>query len=193
MARHHRLYPRDRITLSETIEGWLVVSSIILAVYLIKTDTIAAVVSHVSQFGIIGSFFEGFFFTSVLTTAPAIAAILASAAYVPVWELALVGAFGAVCGDLLVFRFVQSRLADHIVRVAFSPRLMRLGMRLARGPLWWLPFIGGALLIASPFPDEIGLVMMGLSHMTLGRFIPIVFLANAGGIYLMALAAQNLL
>jgi len=54
------------------------------------------------------------------------------------------------------------------------------------------PVIGGMLIIVSPLPDEIGLVMLGMSHLSLMRFVPLSFAANAGGIYLIALAAQRL-
>lgn len=192
MAVRHRHFPRDTIPLSETVEAWGLFTSIFATIVLIKTDAISYLVSHVSEFGVIGSFVEGFFFTSIFTTAPAIVSILESALYVPAWELAVVGGIGAVCGDLLVFRFVQSSLVEHILRMAFHPKVMRLGRMIASGPLWWLGPLGGALVIASPLPDEIGLLMMGLSHIRLSQFIPLSFAANAGGIYLMALAAQNL-
>lgn len=192
MTVRHRHFPRDTIPLSETVEAWTLVASIVLAVYLIKSDLISTIVVHTTQFGVVGSFVEGFFLTSVLTTIPAIVAILGSAAYVPAWELALVGGLGAVCGDLLVFRFVQSKLVEHILRVALHPSVMKIGARIAAGPLWWLGPLGGVIVIASPLPDELGLLMMGLSHIRLYQCILLFYLANAGGIYLIALASQNL-
>ncbi len=190
VARRH--FPRNKIPLSATSEAWVVVASIALAVWLMKSGSIAMVVAHTSQFGLVGSFIVGLFFTSILTTAPAIVAIFESAAYVPAWELAVIGGIGAVCGDLLVFRFVKSRLVEYILRVTLHPKVRRLGARIASGPLWWLGPLGGAVIMASPLPDELGLLMMGLSHIRLIQFIPIAFAANAAGIFLMALAAQRL-
>jgi len=192
MASRHRHFPRDRIFLSETVEAWVFIASILSAVWLIKTNALTVIIASTAQFDVVGSFIEGLLFTSVLTTAPAIVAIIGSASYVPAWELALIGGAGAVCGDLLVFRFVRSRLVEHILRAMFSPWMLRLGARIASGPLWWLGPLCGTVVIASPFPDEIGLFMMGLSHIRLIQFIPLAFAANAGGIFLMALAAQSL-
>ncbi len=191
MAIRHRHFPRSSIPLSETVEAWTLIASVVLAVYLIRSDLISVIVAHTTQFGIAGSFIEGFFFTSVLTTIPAIVAIIESATYVPAWELALIGGFGAVCGDLLVFRFVQSSFTEHMLRAVFHPKLMRLGTRIASGPLWWFGPLLGVLVIASPLPDEIGLLMMGLSHIRLIQFVPLAFIANAAGIYMIATAAQN--
>ncbi len=188
----HRHFPRNSIPISETVEAWLLVAGIALAVYFVKSDLLSTAVAHAAQFSLVVSFVEGFFFTSILTTTPAIVAILESAAYIPAWKLALVGGIGAVCGDMLVFRFVQSKLVEHILRVVFHPRVMRFGARVAAGPLWWLGPLCGTLVIASPLPDEIGLLMMGLSHIRLIQFIPLSFIANAGGIYIMAIAAQRL-
>ncbi|MCE9541018.1 hypothetical protein K8R03_00475 [Candidatus Kaiserbacteria bacterium] len=191
--RLHRHFARNSIPLSETLEAWLFVASIVLAVVLIKSDSIAQLVAHTKDFGAIGSFIEGFFFTSMLSTVTAIAAILETARFVPAWELALVGGFGAVCGDLMLFRFVRSRLVEHILKAALSPGVRRFGRAVAAGPFFWLGPVCGALVIASPLPDELGLLMMGLSHIRLGYFILIAFVANAGGIYLMALAVQSTL
>src|SRR3989304_3240061 len=46
---------------------------------------------------------------------------------------------------------------------------------------WLIAFLG-ALVIASPLPDELGLMMMGFSKMRTLFFIPISFLLNSLGI-----------
>lgn len=188
---YHRHFPRSSIPLSETLEAWTLVLSIIAAAWLVGSGLIPELVEHTSNFGLIGSFIEGFFFTSILTTIPAIVALIESARYVSPWELALVGGFGAVCGDFLIFRFVRSRLVEHILKTALNPRVVRFGESLSSGPLWWLGPLGGIIVIASPLPDEIGLVMMGLSRIGLWQFAVLSFVANSGGIFLMALAAQH--
>lgn len=193
MAQRHRHFPRNKIPLSETVEGWLLVLSIGVSIWLLKTDIVATVLRQVDGAGLVfSSFLEGFFFTSMLTTPPAIIAIAESASYIAAWKLALIGATGAVCGDLLVFRFVQSRLVERILSAALQPRVLRFGSVIARSPLWWLSPLCGVLIIASPLPDEIGLVMMGLSSIRFTTFVPLSFAANAAGIFAIALTAQRL-
>jgi len=53
---------------------------------------------------------------------------------------------------------------------------------------WTLPVIG-AIIIASPFPDEIGVSLMGISKMKTYQFILISFLLNAIGIFLVVSAS----
>ena len=193
MVQRHPHFPRNKIPLSETVDAWLLVVSIALSIWLFKTDVIAQLLKQVSESGlIVAVFFEGFFFTSILTTPPAIIAIAESAASIAAWKLALIGAAGAVCGDLLVFRFVKSRLVEDLLSAVLHPRVLQWGRVINRGPLWWLGPICGALVIASPLPDEIGLVMMGLSSIRFFTFVPISFAANAVGIFMIALAAQSL-
>ena len=191
MAQYHRHFPRNKIAFLETLEAWILIASVFVAVWLIRTDAISWLIVHTTDFSIIGSFVEGLFFTSLLTTAPAIVAIYKSASYIPAWKLALIGGAGAVCGDLLIFRFLKSRLVEHILKVALHPKIVGIARAISHGPFSWLGYISGAIIIASPLPDELGLFMMGLSSIRLIQFIPLAFAANAVGIYLMALAAQH--
>ena len=55
---------------------------------------------------------------------------------------------------------------------------------------WLIPFMG-ALVVASPLPDEIGLAMMGFSKIRTSLFIPISFLLNFLGILVIGFIAKN--
>ncbi|MDP3800322.1 MAG: hypothetical protein Q8Q90_02755, partial [bacterium] len=55
---------------------------------------------------------------------------------------------------------------------------------------WFTPFLG-ALIIASPFPDELGLVLMGLSKTNTKVFIPVSFGLNFIGILIMGLLLRR--
>ena len=54
---------------------------------------------------------------------------------------------------------------------------------------WLIAFLG-ALIIASPLPDELGLTMMGFSKIKTSLFIPISFLLNSLGILIIGLIAK---
>lgn len=178
------------IPMAITREAWILVASSLLSVWLLKSGAMGAFVENAAEFEEISSFLAGVFFTSILTAAPAIVTLAELGQHLAPWKVALFGGMGAVCGDVLIFKFLQSPLADYIIRVAFSPRLRRMGARLAKGALWWVAPLLGAILIASPFPDEIGLLMMGLSGMRLRSFMVLAFTLNAVGIYFIAAAAQ---
>ena len=50
----------------------------------------------------------------------------------------------------------------------------------------------GALIIASPLPDELGLAMMGVARIKLRVLIPISLVLNFAGIVLIGLIANAL-
>lgn len=189
-----RMHPhKHAIPLAVTHEAWLVVLGLALSFFLIESDVVARLALFAAESATLVSFGVGIFFTSILTTTPAIVAFAELGNYLSPLHLALVGGVGAVCGDLIIFRFVRSPLAQYIVRSASHPRLRRLGSLLARGPLWWVVPMLGALIIASPFPDELGLIMMGLSNMRLLAFVPLAYVMNALGIFIIASTGQALL
>jgi len=52
---------------------------------------------------------------------------------------------------------------------------------------WSLPIIG-AFIIASPFPDEIGVALMGLSKIKNYQFVLLSLLLDIGGVFLLVSA-----
>ena len=186
-----KTHPRA-IPVTVTLEAWILIASTLLSIWLAKSDIIGTFIGHAAEFEEISSFIAGIFFTSVLTTTPAIITLGELGQHIAPWKVALFGAAGAVSGDILIFRFLHSPLANYIIRIAFSLRLRRMGVALEKSALWWVAPLVGAIIVASPLPDEIGLLMMGLSGMRLGSFIVLTYVMNAAGIYIIAITAQAL-
>lgn len=57
---------------------------------------------------------------------------------------------------------------------------------------WSIAFLG-ALVIASPLPDELGLMMLGFSKIKTSFFVPISFLLNFLGILVIGLIAKAIM
>src|SRR3990167_10972742 len=89
--------------------------SIIVAVLLVRTQTLARVFTSTKEMEIIGSFIAGMFFTSIFTTAPAIVTLGEIAQANSVILTAFFGGLGAVVGDLIIFRFVRDRFSEHLM------------------------------------------------------------------------------
>lgn len=167
-----------------TRDLWIIALSVILAVYLVKSGVLHGVLASTAATGIIAAFIAGTFFTSVITTAPSIAFFIELAEFEPLKVLVPVGALGALFGDLVLFRFVKDTFADDLVYLFHIARTGRVYKILHSRPLRWLIPIVGALIIASPFPDEIGIVMLGLNGTRTRYFIPISLAMNALGIFI---------
>lgn len=164
---------------------------IAISIALVETGALDAI------FGLIGHsafsvFVAGIFFTSAFTIAPAAIALARIAASAPIQEVALWGALGAVCGDLILFFFIRDRFAADLMQTLKPSFTRHILNSFHLGFLKWLSPILGALIIASPLPDEFGLTLLGLSKTRVAVLIPISFAMNWLGIYGLVYAAQLL-
>lgn len=99
----------------------------------------------------------------------------------------LVAAAGGLLSDILIFRFIKdvlfNELGDHTKKViAKTTKKKSTKMLLS---------MVGAIIIASPFPDEIGLACMGLSKISFWRLVALTFCLDALGCYLLMTAVAN--
>src|SRR3989338_3230234 len=88
----------------------ILIFSILFAVIIGRLDLIEKFLSISENVRIAGSFVGGLFFTSIFTTAPAIVFLGEISQIEPVLIVALVGAIGAVCGDLLIFYLFRNHI-----------------------------------------------------------------------------------
>lgn len=131
----------------------------------------------------LASFVAGIFFTSAFTIAPAAVSLANIAGNTPALTVALWGALGAVCGDLVLFFLIRDRFATDLI-ASLRPSVARHILNSFHlGFLKWLSPVLGALIIASPLPDEFGLTLLGLSRTRVAVLVPIAFLMNVLGIY----------
>src|SRR3989344_3712212 len=95
----------------------IIISSIFVAVILVKTEVLVGLLTSVKELEILGSFIAGMFFTSIFTTAPAIVALGEIANANSVLITALFGGMGALVGDLIIFKFIKDRLSEHLLEL----------------------------------------------------------------------------
>lgn len=161
----------------------LVFLGAVLALLLSQLGVISFIINLIGN-QILASFFAGIFFTSVFTIAPASVALVnisgASIMTVSFW-----GALGALCGDLTLFFFIRDRFAKDVMD-SMKPSVLRHILNTFHlGFMKWISPILGALIIASPLPDEFGLALLGFSRTKVSILIPVSFIMNFLGVYLL--------
>lgn len=164
--------------------------SIIVAVVLARSDAMQEILHATADIKALASFLAGMFFTSVFTTAPATVALgELSFSYSP-FLVAFWGALGALLGDFILFTFVRDHLTEDIKYVLGRSGWHRWGW-VFRWPLVrrLMPFIGG-LIIASPLPDELGMILLGFSKTKDQYVVPISLVFNFLGILAVTLVAR---
>lgn len=99
---------------------------------------------------------------------------------------ALLAGVGAVIGDLVILKFFKSKeVSKDISSVSKEFQLEKISKILKRLRLdFFIPAIG-LIIIASPFPDELGLLMMGASSLGLRDIIILTYILNTAGILLL--------
>lgn len=147
-------------------------------------------IAKIGSFGYLGAFFAGVFFVSTFTVAPSAVVLFYLASQMDIWLVAVVAGFGAVVGDFLIFKFLKDSVFEEI-----KPAFRRLtGERLQK--LFETPhfarlsMILGAIIVASPLPDETGLALLGLSKIKRWQFLLLSFFLNTVGIFITIALAQ---
>lgn len=172
-------------------DGAIVVLSIFVAIILAKTGSIESLITSTQEMRFIGSFIAGILFVSVFTAAPATVALGEIAQSNSVITVAILGGLGALVGDLIIFRFVKDKLSEDLLNLIKTPKSKRLILISKMKGAKWAALLIGALIIASPLPDEIGVAMLGLSKMKNSFFIPLSFVLNSAGILVIGLISKT--
>jgi len=169
-----------------------IVIGIFLAWFLISSGALDALFSISSRAYIAAIFIAGLFFTSAFTLAPAAIFLAELAQHAPPLTVALIGALGAMCGDLMLFLFIRDRFTEDVKGVLGRKTVQRILNSFHLGFWKWLAPLLGALIIASPLPDEFGLSLLGLSQVRIGILLPLTFVMNFLGILSVVVAANAL-
>lgn len=166
-------------------------TSVALAVVLWRTGALVRLLDIAEPIPWLGSFVSGMFFTSFFTVAPATAAIVELAQRgVPLERVIFLGAAGAMIADYIIYVLLRESIAEPfllLVRAGSGERLKHF-VRNGRNRL--VGTILGAAIIASPLPDEIGLLLMGMARARWYVALTLTYVLNAAGIAAVVFVAR---
>ena len=164
--------------------------SIIFAIFLSRYESLNSFLLSLGNWGYIGAFFGGILFVSTFTAATGAVILIILSEKLSLIEMAVLAGLGGVVGDFAIFRFIKDGLLSEII-----PIYHRLGgghmTRILRTKYfrWMLRIIGG-IIIASPFPDELGVSLMGITKIKTYQFLPLVFVLDTIGVFLFIVLAR---
>ena len=94
----------------------------------------------------------------------------------------LIGGVGAMIGDLIIFKFARVGFSDEIKRLA-KEKFFRAIRKIRLINNKWAIVAIGAIVIASPLPDEIGVFLISAAtNLPEKGFMPLSYLFNTLGI-----------
>jgi len=163
---------------------------VLLAIALSRNEGFHSFLLHLGGFGYIGAFFAGILFVSTFTVAASALTLLTLAETLSPLEIGLIAGLGAVVGDMLIFNLIKDNLTEEIEEIYDQ---MDTGHHLkklfhSKYFSWTLPVVG-AVIIASPLPDEMGISLINLSKMSTFKFILLSYILNSIGIFLIVSAS----
>lgn len=163
---------------------------LILALLLSQYEPFHNFLLSLGEFEYISAFVGGALFVSFFTLPIGIIIILVLAENLPLFPLAVAAGIGGVIADYIIFRIVRDNLSDEIEQLYNDFGGRHLTHLLHTSYFHWMVPLIGAILIASPLPDELGVSLMGLSKMKTVRFLEIAFLLDVGGVLLVLWLSQ---
>lgn len=163
-----------------------------LSFYLINFQDKSALSGQSVPIKLLLAVISGVFYTSLLTAPLSIALFVVLATTTNVYLVTLFGGIGAVLGDLLIVKFFRTIFASfsflthrHIFKGLKSIfRAMRLDL---------ISIVVGLIIVASPFPDELGLILLGASSLSYFKLTAITFVLNTLGILILLLVSKALI
>lgn len=167
------------------IDFIIIIFVIVLSFLLVFSDFEKVILSNFENNKWIAYIIGGIFSVNFITAFPAYAFFHNIVTQENFYLILFCLALGSVIGDTLIFNFVKFRIVESIIHLFdHNPAVIKI---LKNKNKWvrLLLILFGGFIIASPFPDELAVLLIGLSHIKNKYFIPISFLLNLGGNYIL--------
>ena len=166
--------------------------SLSFAWYLIKSGILDTLVHSLLPVRFLAGFVAGLFYTSFLTSPIAVAMLIVLATDSNPITLALLAGAGSVAGDLIIIKIFRKELSKDINLATHQLHIDIVNKILRKLKLDFVTPLLGAIIVASPLPDELGLMMLGASKLSYHQIAVISYILNTAGI-LLIVAPINLL
>jgi hypothetical protein len=172
----------------------LFVLGLALSIILSQFKFFHTFLTHLGQFGYLSAFIAGLLFTSTFTVATGGLILLTLSGILNPILLIIFAGLGAVTCDVLIFKFVKNEVSQEIAPVYqnFINHSHFKKILHTKYFGWTLPVLG-TLIIASPLPDELGVSLMGISNLTIEKFIIISVISHTIGISSLVFASITFL
>lgn len=140
------------------------------------------------EWGYLGIFISGILYVFSFTAPIATALILIFSTNKNIILLGLIAGIGSLVGDMIIFHFIRISFADEIEELSNHKLSIFTLKKIPQRYQKYLAYIIGAIFIATPLPDEIGVTILASSkEVKLKHFGIISYILNTGGIFLIAI------
>lgn len=162
---------------------------LVLSFYLVSTINPKILSDQALFIKLIFASLSGLFYTSFLTAPLSVILFLLLSGTTNIYLLAIFGGLGAVLGDLVIVKFfrVIFKVFSFIKHINLFKKLKN---RLHQLHLDLVAYLLGMVIIASPFPDELGLALLSVSKLSYFKLAILAFILNSLGIFVILYIAK---
>ena len=172
----------------------IVTIGVLFGIFLYKYDPFHNLLLSLGSFGYVGAFIAGILYDSTATVSTSIVILLVLAEKYSKLELGIIAGLGAVIGDYVIFKFVKNGLMKELKPMFQTVegeiehdigrrRIKAFGHMLHSKYFHWALPVVGAILIGSPFPNELAWGLMGATKLKDYQVIIMSFIVNFAGIF----------
>lgn len=185
-----------RIRKRRLIRDFLIIGiSIVVGIYLQTSYLAEVLINFFSQlFFIPAAFLMGLLFSLTFTAAisTSVFLLLAQTTHNPLL-IAILGGLGSVAANSIIYKFFKEEIIDDI-KFLEKKYARKIAHKIIHSKLvvGLAPYIG-ALLLASPLPDEIGILIIAGANFKYTKFFLLSFALHTAGILAIVLIGQSLI
>jgi len=152
---------------------------LLLTLETVLTGSLEKFLLTLGNYGYVGTFVAGFFYTYGVTSPFSVATFFILADTLNIWLLAFIGALGSVISEYIIYDFVrieaEKAIKIHKLKNLKLPKIKYDFLKKIS------PIIAG-FIIASPLPDEFAAVLLGAEKFDDKKFVILAFIFNFIGI-----------
>ena len=158
------------------------VISLLVSLFLSRNQYFINLLLNLGTFGYLGILIAGMLFVSTFTVSLGAVMLSILDSTYPVYLLLPLAGIGAVIGDLTIFRLIKLSLASDLTQLYNNLGGSKISHILHTSHFRWTIPVIGALIIASPLPDEIGIGILGIYNLKTSQFLVLSYILNSLGI-----------
>lgn len=174
ISRHRRKWKYKNLT--------FLFASLVIFVLLLQSPAVDRLLSNLGEFGYISAFITGIFFVSTFTVAPAVVVLIHLTDSLSPLYVAFFAGLGGAVGDILMMKFIKDQLFEEIKPLFIHVKMRRLKHLLHTPYFAWMIPILGCIFIAGPFPDEVGVALLGIKNKVSLKMFGLLSILNFIGI-----------
>src|SRR5665647_1694207 len=143
--------------------------------------------------GYFGTFLAGLLYPYALTSAAGTGILLTLAKEQNILFAGVIAGIGALISDIILFFFVKQGFSDEVKKLSKETVIRTINRCIPDSVRLYLLATFAGLLIASPLPTEIGILLMtSIKNISFKKFIIIIYILHASAIFIILLIGNTI-